>query len=319
MKRTFSRYLIILVISLLLFSSCEKRNEKDNPYRIAVITMMQGGEFWGEVKNGARNARTKTDTVLEFLAPVNESDYEGQIACVEKAIEEKFDAIVLSPSHSINLEEVVRKARSKGIEVVLADSSLATETADFSITADYKKIGKEMAYHAFSLFAKDESINAMVLGSLPDSTPMTNMMQGLVEVFNTNDKATIRYATYSFSDESRAKDITQKTISEDTSVNLVFALEENTAHGAADAIKGKEGIHFIAFGTTQYEIQLLENNGLDALVVVNAFNMGYRSVQAAVDLLNGRKPVEKTVDFALVTKKTMFNEEYQRLLFQSLN
>ena len=39
---------------------------------------------------------------------------------------------------------------------------------------------------------------------------------------------------------------------------------------------------------------------------------------AAIDLLNGIKPIEKLVDFDLVTKESMFSQEHQRLLFQTL-
>ncbi len=52
--------------------------------------------------------------------------------------------------------------------------------------------------------------------------------------------------------------------------------------------------------------------------MVNSFNLGYRAVMAAIDLLNGIKPIEKLVDFDLVTKEPMFSEEHQRLLFQTL-
>ncbi|NBK25529.1 MAG: sugar ABC transporter substrate-binding protein, partial [Spirochaetia bacterium] len=96
------------------------------------------------------------------------------------------------------------------------------------------------------------------------------------------------------------------------------ALEEYTAHGVANALEGRPKVHFIALGTTQYEIQLLEQGVIDALVVVNSFNLGYRAVMAAIDLLNGIKPIEKLVDFDLVTKESMFSEEHQRLLFQTL-
>ncbi|HAF85107.1 MAG TPA: sugar ABC transporter substrate-binding protein, partial [Sphaerochaeta sp.] len=36
------------------------------------------------------------------------------------------------------------------------------------------------------------------------------------------------------------------------------------------------------------------------------------------DLLKNTKPVEKMVDYALVTKDSMFSEQHQRLLFQTL-
>ena len=311
------RCILMLIILSLLLGCSNKKSEAKSSYRIAVITMMQGGEFWGALKNGARSARSSTGAVLEFLAPVNESDYEGQISAVQRAIDQQFDAIVLSPSHYTRLEDVVAKARSSGIKVVLADSSLRNQSGDFLITADYRQIGKAMAEHAFTHFPEDKPINALVIGSMPNTTSMTNLVESLVQSFSERANARIISATYSFTDEAIARDITRNALQSDPSINLVFALEEYTAHGVANALTDTSNIHFIAFGTTQFEIQLLEKGVIDALVVVNSFNLGYRSVMAAIDLLSGNKPAHKLVDFDLVTKESMFSEEHQRLLFQT--
>ncbi|NBK20501.1 MAG: sugar ABC transporter substrate-binding protein [Spirochaetia bacterium] len=318
MNRQRALILLTILLAFTLLPSCSRRDEKQDPYRIAVITMMQGGEFWGALKNGARSARTETGAVLEFFAPINESDYDQQIAKVEDAIEQSFDAIVLSPSHTTYLEDAVAKARSKGIKVVLADTHLEKGTGDFFITADYFQVGLDMAEHAFSLFEKGEGIKALVIGSLPNSTSMTSVVSGLVSAFNAQQNAEIAYATYSFTDEAIAKKITENTLGSDDKVNVVFALEENTAHGVVNALPQGRDIKLIAFGTTQFEVQLLEQGVIDALVVINSFNLGYRSVKAAIDLLKNTKPVEKMVDYALVTKTSMFSEQHQRLLFQTL-
>ncbi len=313
------RIIPLLLLFPLLFSSCSRKSqENETPYRIAVITMMQGGEFWGSLKNGARSARLATGAVLEFLAPTNESDYEGQIECVQNAIDQDFDAIILSPSHEVRLQQIVDVARMKGIKVVLADTQLRTSDEDFLITADYQTIGKDMADYAFSLFPEGQPVNALILGSLPNSTSMNTLIESLKQQFSTHPSADIKEATFSFSDEGIAQDITVNALKTEPSLNVVFALEEYTAHGVANALGNNSPIHFIAFGNTQYEIQLLEEGVIDALVVVNAFNLGYRSVLAAVDLLNGNKPATKLVDYALVTKKSMFSEEHQHILFQTV-
>lgn len=311
------RGILLLLILPLLLGCSNKKSESNTSYRIAVITMMQGGEFWGSLKNGARSARSSTGAVLEFLAPVNESDYEGQISAVQKAIDQHFDAIVLAPSHYSKLEDVVAKARSAGITVVLADTALRNQPGDFLITTDYRQIGKAMAEHAFTHFAAGEPINALVIGSMPNTTSMTNLVESLVLSFAQRPQSRIVNATYSFTNEAIARDITLNALGSDPSINLIFALEEYTAHGVANALGETSDLHFIAFGTTQYEIQLLEKGVIDALVVVNSFNLGYRAVMAAIDLLNGNKPVQKMIDFDLVTKESMFSEEHQRLLFQT--
>lgn len=309
--------LFILILILCLLASCAKRDEKQDPYRIAVITMMQGGEFWGSLKNGARGARTETGAVLEFMAPIDEADYASQVVFVQEAIDQHFDAIVLSPSHTSNLADIVAKARSKGIKVVLADTRLDKSEGDFFITADYHEVGVEMAEHAFSLFGPEEQVKALVIGSIPNSTSMTSIVSGLAETFGKRENAQIGYATYSFTDESIAKKLTENILDSDAGVNIIFALEENTAHGVVNALPSDRNIKLIAFGTTQYEVQLLEQGVIDALVVINSFNLGYRSVKAAIDLLRNIKPVEKLVEHALITKTTMFSEQNQRLLFQT--
>ena len=317
MKRFFSLFLVgCMVFSL--FLGCTKRNETENPYRIAVITMMQGGEFWGALKNGARNARAETGTVLEFFAPINESDYDGQIACIQQAVDQKFDALVLAPSHPIYLSPVVEQAQAKGIKIVLADTKLDQNNGSFSITADYHQIGIDMAEHAFSLFNEDVPIKALVIGSLPNSTSMTSMLEGLALAFGMRNNASIGSITYSYTNEAIARKITKTSLEQDAAINLVFALEENTAHGVVSALPEGRDLKILAFGTTLYEVQLLEQEVIDALVVVNTFNIGYRSVKAAIDLLNGRKPIEKMADHALITKDSMFSEQHQRLLFQTL-
>lgn len=307
----------ILLALLLLLTGCTPKQVVDNP-RIAVITMMQGGEFWGALKNGARSARSATSAVLEFFGPINESDYEGQIACVQSAIDQGFDAIILSPSHYTRLKDVVTKAQAKGIKVVLADTALMGQAADFLITADYREIGAAMATYAFTLFGEDEAINALIIGSLPNTTTMTNLVESLSAALKTRPKSRIVSSTFSLTDEAIAHDITSTALDGDPTINVVFALEEYTAGGVAPAIEDHPEVRFIALGNTRYEIQLLEESTIDALVVVNAFNLGYRSVLAAVDLLEGRKPAQQPVDWALVTKESMFSEEHQRLLFQSI-
>ncbi|MFA5448589.1 MAG: substrate-binding domain-containing protein [Sphaerochaeta sp.] len=306
------------IICVLLLTGCTPKETHTNPH-IAVITMMQGGEFWGALKNGARSARSATSSVLEFFGPINEADYEGQVAAVNLAIDQHFDAIILSPSHYTRLAEAVTKARSKVIKVVLADTALKGQSADFLITADYRTIGQQMAEHAFTLFEPAEQINALIIGSLPNTTTMTNLVESLSETLRTRPNTRIISSTFSFSDESIARSITHNALQVEPKINVIFALEENTAHGVALAIEQHPApINFIALGNTRYEIQLLEEGVIDALVVVNAFNLGYRSVLASVQLLDGKKPAQQPVDFALVTKETMFTEEHQRLVFQTV-
>ena len=64
------------------------------------------------------------------------------------------------------------------------------------------------------------------------------------------------------------------------------------------------------------QIQFLESGVFDALVVQKPFNMGYLSVETAVDVTRGRK-TETSIDSGseLITKENMYTQENQKLLF----
>ena len=63
-------------------------------------------------------------------------------------------------------------------------------------------------------------------------------------------------------------------------------------------------------------IQFLEAGVMQGLVVQKPFNMGYLSVEKAVQLLEGVQ-VERNIDSGskLITRENMYTDENQKLLF----
>ncbi len=64
------RIMLLLLIPLFLLSGCSrKQQDADTPYRIAVITMMQGGEFWGALKKWSPKCKTGNRGGTGILCP----------------------------------------------------------------------------------------------------------------------------------------------------------------------------------------------------------------------------------------------------------
>ncbi len=76
-------------------------------------------------------------------------------------------------------------------------------------------------------------------------------------------------------------------------------------------------VKLIGFDSSIYEIQLLEEGTLKALVVQKPFNMGYLGVKTALQLVNRDNPEQRHTytDSTVVTRENMYTPENQKLLF----
>ena len=302
------RRLLVLLMLIMLLIGCAKEEASGTPYRVAVITMEQGGEYWGKMKNGARSARLETGLELEFMAPVEEGDYQNQIQLIKKAVDQNFDGIVIAPSNAVALDEEIRLARDKGLKIVYAGAQTLSDLADFSVLPDYQSMSQGIVATQFKQ-TKFKDVHALIVASLSYNSGMVMLSEGIKEALEQENE--VRSVTVLFENESRTS--LEEYFQEHPEVNMVFALDENIA---SDMLSCKViPAYLIAFGTTLNEIQALEQGRIDSLVVVDTFNMGYRAVMAVFQLLSGQKPVKKPVNYVLVSKQTLFAEENQKILF----
>jgi ribose transport system substrate-binding protein len=98
----------------------------------------------------------------------------------------------------------------------------------------------------------------------------------------------------------------------------IFVANEPACIGAARAIEaaGKAGdVKLVCFDAAEEQISALQEGTVHALVVQNPFAMGYESVKAAIDHLEGRT-IESRIDtgVAIVTKDNLADEDIQKLL-----
>jgi ribose transport system substrate-binding protein len=139
---------------------------------------------------------------------------------------------------------------------------------------------------------------------------------------NFKDNNNINFQTiYCFGDSEKAKELVTQKINSNDSINFIIALDETSSTGITEAMNAREdksSIKVLAWGNTISNITGLENGSVDGIIAINGFGLGYRSIYAAIELIDG-KPVPTTpLDFAIVTKETFLNKRNQRLLFPQL-
>lgn len=100
------------------------------------------------MEQGARDAGEELGVKISFDAPEDETQIDVQIGMMEKAIQEKADAIVLAPLDTEKLNDVVDKASEEGIPVLTLDSDITTKSRVATIGTSNESAGAIAARNA---------------------------------------------------------------------------------------------------------------------------------------------------------------------------
>ena len=115
-------------------------------------------DFWTSVISGCKMAAEEYESDLEILAPDKEENIEEQNKLLKKAIEQKPDAILFSPSSMDASDELLKEAKEKGIRITYIDSYTKEKLQDLTVATDNVNAGRMLGEYARKLIDKDSKI-----------------------------------------------------------------------------------------------------------------------------------------------------------------
>jgi ribose transport system substrate-binding protein len=316
MKRLkFTVFLLAAVFGCLTAPACNRSSGGKRV--IAVIPKGVAHFFWQSVHAGAEAAGKEFGVEVMWKGPAQETDYSGQINIVEDAINRRVDGIVLAPSHGDALVPIVERAQREGIPVTIFDSGISTE-AYLSYVATDNRLGGVVAADrlAEQLGGKGK---VAILGVKAGSVSTDEREQGFQETIR-NKYPGISIVAFQYGDADRAKSLDRATdiLTGHADLNGMFASNESSTVGAAQAIKQKGLAGKVVLGGFDSSPNLIDDlkaGAIDSLVLQNPFKMGYEGVKAIVDKMNGQAPQRRMdTGVKLLTKENLDTPEMQQLI-----
>lgn len=311
-----------IVLLTFFFIACTKVGDLNNSpkKKVALILKMSYGYHWGTIKLGADAAAREFNVDIDYTAPDDEEDIDGQIKLVEKALDNKdrkADALILAASDYNALVGVTEKAYNKGIPVIIIDSEVNTQKISSYIATNNLEAGEKAGNALVDVAGPD--CNIAIMSFVKGTRNAEEREEGLRRAISSYPNIKVVAKEYCLSNTKLAYTLTNKIISENEGINAIIALNSISAEGAAEAIleKGLQGkIKIIAFDSTSQEIDYLEKGVIQATIIQNPFSMGYLGVKNAVDAMNGKK-VEKRIytESNVINKDNMYLPENQKRLF----
>jgi ribose transport system substrate-binding protein len=287
---------------------------------LAVIPKGTTHVFWKSVEAGARKAGEELGVEVVWKGPLKENDRAQQIQVVQQFLTQGVSGIVLAPLDSRALVAPVREAQTRGIPVVIFDSALEGEP------------GKDFVAYVATDNLAGGRMGGERLAELLEGTGEVVLMRYLVGSASTSQReegflgalagrSGIRVTVdnrYAGATAGEAKTQALNMIDAIRRAQGIFAPNESSTYGVLLALR-QEGlaghIRFVGFDASPPLVQALRDGEIDALVVQDPWNIGYRAVGALVGHLEGRE-VPPVIDTGavLVTRQNMDDPALRRLL-----
>ena len=309
--------LFVSITALLLIYTIIVNNPEKKTYKIAFIpkTIESGNDFWTSLTDGAKLAAKENEIDLYISGANSEQDVEGQIENIEKVLEMKPDALVLSPCSYSGMTYILEEVVERNIKLILIDSVIDKDLALSVVATDNFLAGKQLGKYASENISDEDKIG--IIAHVEESSTAMEREAGIKSGLGKR-KANIVKTAYCGSSYDKAYSLTKELIENNPDVNVIFGTNEYASVGAARAVceSERENIKVYGFDNSLEEIKLLEQGVFDAIVIQKPFNMGYLGVMQALDVLENEK-VEKNIDSGckLIDKDNMYEEENQRLLY----
>jgi ribose transport system substrate-binding protein len=308
--------LLTVLCASLFAASCNRSSQK----RVIFIPKGRAHEFWQSVHAGAVKAqRENPGYEIVWNGPASETDYEGQIQIVDSAINQHMDAICLAPIDKKVLVAVVERAAAQGIPVIIFDSPVDSEKFTAQVATDNNAGGALAAARLGQVLGGRGKIVEVAVQ--PGSASTMAREQGFEDALK-KDFPGIKLVDkqYGMADFAQSLKVSENMLTAAPDLNGMFASNESSSVGAVRALKNRTGVKLVGFDSSPQLIEALKSGVVDSLVVQDPFQMGYKSMLAAVTKLKGGSPERiQNITPALVTRDNMGSPEIQAKISPDLD
>jgi len=261
------------------------------PERVVVAMMpkAKGDPYFVSCRAGAEEAARELGVELIWDGPTS-LDAARQNELIEGWITRRVSAIAVAVENRAGISSVLRKARERGIRVLTWDADAEPDARDFFVNqATAEGIGNALTDEAARLLGGTGEF-AVITGALTAANQ--NAWISFIRKRLAEKYPGLRLAMIRPSDDDRDKAFaeTQTIMRVAPQVKLVMAISAPAVPGAAEAVRqaGRGGdVRVIGLSLPNINKPYVHDGTVQTVVLWNTANLGYLTVRAAVQVVQG--------------------------------
>ena len=286
---------------------------------IAWIPKATNSTFWLAVKRGAEKAGGELGYDILYVGVQDQTNIAGQVNLVNDMITRKVAGILIAATDAKALAPAVDKAIAAGVPTITLDSGVDSDKPYAYIATDNIGAARLAAETEAKLVGGKGSIGD--IGITAGSQTGREREQGFQEGMKKYPEIRVLPVQYSGCDPAKSLNIATDFLTGNPELAGFFGACDGGGTGSGQLVKQKvlKGkVHVVSFDTSPEELQLFKGDYIDALIVQDPFQMGYRGVYAMDKVLKGEKVEPRVVEIPaqVVTKENFNDPKIQELLKQ---
>ena len=269
--------------------------------KIALVLKTLTNPYFVEVEKGARRAAQQFNIDLEVKTGSQETAIEQQIQIVEELIDEKVDAIVITPGDSRRPLPILKQAQHTGILVVVLDDALDADLMARNsmqtvplVSTDNEASSYRVVKHVTQSIR--QATQAGIIGGVPAAQNSQQRMQGAMRAMDENTAIRIVMQDHGNWRIDQGYDAAARILSAHPDVTLIFCANDMMALGTLQYLQEsrRRNVTVIGYDAIAEARSAILAGTLAASVDQRAGEQGYQGIALAVRALQGEKPPATT-------------------------
>lgn len=302
-----------LTVAVLTLCACRDRSQKV----VAVVPKATSHLFFVSIHKGVDQAARDFHVSVLWNGPREETEHGRQIEIVESMLAQRVDALAISATDERALAATVQRVIDAHIPVAIFDSGVNVDQYVTYIATDNLGAGQTAARRLAALIGGKGKV-AMVMHK-PGGTSTMLRERGFEETIAREFPGiTLCARQYGMSDLAKSRAVAENILTANPDLAGIFASSEASSLGTIQAIRsrGVSGkVKLITFDFSDAHVEALRDGTIDIMLVQDPFRIGYETVRALAEYLNGKTP-QKRVDLPAraIVKTDLDRSEIREML-----
>lgn len=265
---------------------------------IGLSISTQNNPFFVTLAEGAKKAAKQAGVPLTVVDASD--DATKQVSDIEDLVSKNVSVLIVNPVDSDAVTGAVEAAIAKGVRVISVDRVVNGVDIDCQIASD-NVAGAELATQ-YIVDTLGENVKTAELVGTSGASAAIDRSQGFHNIADKKLKV-VASQTADF-DRTQGMTVMENMLQADSSIQAVFAGNDEMALGAVEAISGaKKDVLVVGFDATDDAIEAIRQGRMGATIAQQPDLIGSTAVENAIRLTKGESiPKEIPVEVTLITK-----------------
>ena len=310
--------LIVAFITIILLLTNNPAKGQETADHVSMIVYGDDPERWENMREGAGLVCADLDAEISLITMLSETDAEEQKEIMAREVEDGADALIVAACDSKEIKEYVDSEKFR-IPVIFVETVESLPDGKTDIAPDDYMMGYELGEEMLENESDIVSVAIVSENTRRDSVALRE--KGFRDAVDKGKVGkVINWARNEYENNADTRMFIQRAIVSEAA-DVIVTFDNSTTDALIDALTNLNMNRKVySISTSNKAVYNLYNRDLKALLYPDEFSMGYLAAMYALDRSDAKKKYSgKEIEYRIVRKENMYDEDNQKLLFPFVN